>query len=316
MRLFVSELKHETTFPDEDGLEDKEILEVANLLLDNFDDLDTFLDAFSSNDFSESVDVDLDESNKMNEFDSLMCDRLQKELEALRSQHEFECEYVDQLEKEIICVTNDRDCQISELTIQIKQLQSQNASSDVSLQLLKTECEKTQLLLKESNKTLDMVRIELLEVITQRDQFKEKLVQYLSNQDQLHDGLLGSENQYARNLTREQKLEREIEELQNYVLQQASKASEYEAAVQHWKEQSVRHQNHALQLSGALERLLDEKPIKHLTPLVHTLHDSEHDCDSIADITEPIELPTDNAPKLFSRASSKVDLPFFLVNRH
>lgn len=50
-----------------------------------------------------------------------------------------------------------------------------------------------------------------------------------------------------------------IAELQEQVLQQASQAAEREAAVQYWKEQSLKHQRHALQLSTALDRLLTER---------------------------------------------------------
>ncbi|NJK59121.1 MAG: hypothetical protein HC918_00985 [Oscillatoriales cyanobacterium SM2_1_8] len=50
-----------------------------------------------------------------------------------------------------------------------------------------------------------------------------------------------------------------IVELQEQVLQQASQAAEREATVQYWKEQSLKHQRHALQLSSALDRLLTER---------------------------------------------------------
>lgn len=47
-------------------------------------------------------------------------DRLQKELEDLRSQHQFECEYVDQLEQEITSISSDRDRQVAELTTKLE----------------------------------------------------------------------------------------------------------------------------------------------------------------------------------------------------
>lgn len=59
-----------------------------------------------------------------------------------------------------------------------------------------------------------------------------------------------------------------IAELQEQVLQQASQGAEREAAIQYWKEQSLKHQRHALQLSTALERLLAERenPIERPSP--------------------------------------------------
>ncbi|MFO0211270.1 MAG: hypothetical protein ACK53E_10955, partial [Pseudanabaena sp.] len=101
-------------------------------------------------------------------------------------------------------------------------------------------------------------------------------------------------------------LEQQIEELQNQVFQQASKASEYEAAVQHWKEQSVRHQHHALQLSGALDRLLVEHPVKQLAPTSSQVNDRQTKQSYTLEPT-PERLVRSPFP------TSKVDLPSFLV---
>ncbi|MFM6186093.1 MAG: hypothetical protein ACKPCH_08550, partial [Dolichospermum sp.] len=112
---------------------------------------------------------------------------------------------------------------------------------------------------------------------------------------------------YVSDLTKVQSLEQQVEELQKQVLQQASKASEYEAAIQHWKEQSVRHQHHALQLSGALERLLAERPAKHLTPNASQAVNLQPEHTSVQ------EAIAESRPVRLTFPSSKVDLPFFLV---
>ena len=259
----MSELKHESalrevsvsavTVNDDDDLDallgggvlkEQEIAEIANMLLDNLDNVDAFaVDAFADDwilddqQFCESKTPEIIKPNSLVNELAADRDRIHKELEDLRSQHQFECEYVDQLEQEIISVSTERDRQVTEITTQLEQLQSQFAK----------------------------LQSKLSEVTTQRDKLEEELIQHLSNQAQLHQSLRGLENEYVTDLTRVQELEQQVEELQNQVLHQASKASEHEAAIQHWKEQSVRHQHHALQLSGALDRLLVERPVRHLT---------------------------------------------------
>jgi chromosome segregation ATPase len=335
----VSELKHEpalrevsvsaVTINDDESLDallsggvlkEQELDEIANMFLDNLDDVDAFaVDAFADDWILDGQQSSMSKNPEIIQPHELAADRdrIQKELEDLRSQHEFECEYIDQLEQEVISVSTDRDRQVTELTTQLEQLQnqvaklqSQNTELDISQQTLTTELEATQVLLKESTKTIELAQTKLSEVTIQRDRLEEELIQHLSNQAQLHQSLRGLENEYVTDLSRVQELEQQIEELQNQVLHQASKASEYEAAIQHWKEQSVRHQHHALQLSGALDRLLVEKPVKHLTEQVQ--HESTaqgyRSERSLASIPE-------STPVSSSRPNSKVDLPAFLV-RH
>jgi len=149
----VSELKHESalrevsvsavTVNDDDdldallgggGLKEKEIAEIANMLLDNLDDVDAFaVDAFADDWIldnqqpSTSNPPEIIESNYLANELAADRDRIQKELEDLRSQHQFECEYVDQLEQEITSISRDRDRQVTELTTKLEKLQSQVA---------------------------------------------------------------------------------------------------------------------------------------------------------------------------------------------
>lgn len=153
VRLSVSELKHESalrevsvsavTVNDDDdldallgggGLKEKEIAEIANMLLDNLDDVDAFaVDAFADDWIldnqqpSTSNPPEIIESNSLANELAADRDRIQKELEDLRSQYQFECEYVDQLEQEITSISRDRDRQVTELTTKLEKLQSQVA---------------------------------------------------------------------------------------------------------------------------------------------------------------------------------------------
>jgi hypothetical protein len=269
----------------------KEIHQIVNPLMNTENDFS--YDLF----FLDDVNPDQNELNELGEKNIATSDGnvILNELEELQSRYEFECEYVDQLEKEIISITNDRDLQVAELTNRLEQSRK-----------IKIELESTQVLLKESNNILEISQAKLLEVTGQRNQFEKDIIRHLSNQS-----LQGLENEYVSDSARVHLLEHQIEELQNMILQQASKVSEYEAAIQHWKEQSVRHQHHSLQLSSVLERLLDEKPVKHLTTSF-----PEHLESAFPPFSKPPELLVENGgnvPKRSSRA--KVDLPSFLVNR-
>lgn len=124
------------------------------------------------------------------------------------------------------------------------------------------------------------------------------------DQLKLDHSFLGLENEYVSDLTRVQNLEQQIEELQEQVLQQAAKAAEYEAAIQHWKEQSLRHQLHALQLSGALDRLLAEKLVKQSSQITSQLTSSQQ---------QPESLSPESIPVRSLHPNSKVDLPAFLT---
>jgi chromosome segregation ATPase len=237
--------------------------------------------------------------------DKILSDRLA--IHILQIEEEFKHRLELALEIESQKITQQYLQELNEKTELINQLQCQNTALDISQQTLTEELESTQLLLKESTKTLEIAQTKLSEVTSQRDQFEEELIKHLSNQAQLHQSLRGLENEYVSDLTRVQELEQQIEELQNQVLQQASKASEYEAAIQHWKEQSVRHQHHALQLSGALDRLLAERPVKHLTPTSAQVNDGQPEH---IYTQEPIP---ESRPVRSPFPTSKVDLPSFLV---
>ncbi len=353
----MSDLKHEATL--------REVLVKATTIDNLDDDLEAFLDQSFGGSLAEALDEDSEwlaeaqpnPPSNQGIIDNLTADRdrLQQELEALRSQHQFECEYVDQLEQEIISVTNDRDRQVAELTTKletelqqrletaiaaevaqtkqsyssdsdsspiiqeyiqeiqqkaelINQLQCQNTALDISQQALTAELESTQVLLKESTKTISIAEAKLTEIKAQRDQFEEELIQHLSNQAKLHQSLRGLENEYVSDLTRVQELEQQIEELQDQVLRQAARSAEYEAAIQHWKEQSVRHQHHALQLSSALEKLLADRPIRHLTTNAPTSVEP-------APVDLRVPVTTADLSMRSPKPRSKVDLPAFLVRR-
>ena len=256
--------------------------------------------------------------------DKDLSDRLA--IHVMQLEEEFQHRLTTALEIESQRITQQYLLEISDKTELINQLQCQNTALDISQQTLTSELENTQILLKESTKTLELAQKKLSEIKSQRDRFEEELIQHLSNQAQLHQSLRGLENEYVSDLNKVQELEQQIEDLQNQVLERASKSLEYEAAIQHWKEQSVRHQHHALQLSGALDRLLAEKPIRQLTPTTNNHQDNHQNNQSsdeliserayrVARSPEFLPEPPAKVPPRSPFPSSKVDLPAFLV-RH
>lgn len=60
---------------------------------------------------------------------------------------------------------------------------------------------------------------------------------------------------------RVKELELQVGELQEQILHQSAQATEYEAAVQHWREKCLIHQDHAAQLSNALEKFIEGKDV-------------------------------------------------------
>ncbi|NJK34400.1 MAG: hypothetical protein HC919_05290 [Oscillatoriales cyanobacterium SM2_2_1] len=139
----------------------------------------------------------------------------------------------------------------------------------------------------------------------QRDELEADLLKCLSHADEWQVQVRSLEQ-------RNQDLETQLQELQELILQQSSQRSEFETAINHWKEQSVRHQHHALQLSGALERLLSQQEErKRQSP------ESPSSCQSVEErnshLTHPPRLRTREEELPVAPVKSSVDLPAFLV---
>jgi len=127
---------------------------------------------------------------------------------------------------------------------------------------LMSELEKASQALAENHNTIGQFQSQLTEASIQRESLEAEIIKHLSAQAMLQHSMQDMNSNRANSQGRFQDLEQQIAELQEQVLKQAGQAAEYEAAIQHWKDQSVHHQRHAVQLSGALERLLEEKDIR------------------------------------------------------
>jgi len=90
-----------------------------------------------------------------------------------------------------------------------------------------------------------------------KQRLEPQIDKHLSLQATLQQLIKNLELDYANSQKRVKSLEYEVTELQEQILKQVGQGTEHEAAIQHWKEKCIIHQNHAIQLSNALERLLD-----------------------------------------------------------
>jgi uncharacterized small protein (DUF1192 family) len=176
---------------------------------------------------------------------------MREEISILRSHYETEFrqknEYIAQLEEEIEKLEQELAAIGTETANSHHSTRYESIASEQAEQILTLEQQNQEL-----NSCLDLVK-------SSNDELSAKFNQQLATLTVLQQSLADSEQNSKRSQARVAELEERVAELQEQVLKQASKASEYEAAIQHWKEQSLNHQRRALHLSGALEKLLDDK---------------------------------------------------------
>ncbi|MBC7973174.1 MAG: hypothetical protein H7Z11_24130 [Verrucomicrobia bacterium] len=114
------------------------------------------------------------------------------------------------------------------------------------------------------------------------------------------------EEERDRQQTRIAALEGQTTDMQEQILQQAQQASEYETAIQHWKDRCFSSQSDVLKLKALLDQALPEPPAE-LSDLLAALLAA---ADETTEPSSPALLGTPS----FNR-EPKVDLPDFLMRR-
>jgi uncharacterized protein involved in exopolysaccharide biosynthesis len=137
---------------------------------------------------------------------------------------------------------------------QIQELTQQKLLLEATQQDLHTSLAETMLELAQNAKALQ--KMQSSGVNSQRETNKNFSLQIV-----LEQTIRSLQNEYANSQNRVRDLELQIGELQEQILQQLAQATEYEAAVQHWKEKCITQQNYALQLISTLERFMEGKDI-------------------------------------------------------
>lgn len=105
-----------------------------------------------------------------------------------------------------------------------------------------------------------------------------------------------------RYCTRATELESQTAEMQEQILKQAQQASEYETAVQHWKDRYVKSQDFLMRLKALVEQAVPS--------LSGELMDILAAVQAISEVPEP-ESPTTTLP-----LNAKMDIPDFLARRN
>ncbi len=106
------------------------------------------------------------------------------------------------------------------------------------------------------------------ELLTQRDELEAQLKRHIATHHALQQSLRLLEKDHSSAEKQVQDLTQEVQTLRHKFQQQFGHVQDYESHISHWKEQAVRHQHHAMQLSAALDRLLSSKDSKqNATPL-------------------------------------------------
>ena len=109
---------------------------------------------------------------------------------------------------------------------------------------------------------VQVLQASLQELLNQRDDLEAQLKRHIATHQALQQSLRISEKDRTFAQQQVQNLSQEVKTLQDQFQKQFGHTQDYEANVGHWKEQAVRHQHHALQLSAALDRLLSSQDAK------------------------------------------------------
>jgi chromosome segregation ATPase len=102
---------------------------------------------------------------------------------------------------------------------------------------------------------------EIVKLKQQLAEVSAQLAKRTATQALLHQACQELEGERERNLARIAELERQAAEMQEQILRQAQQASEYETAVQHWKNRCQSIQDQVTQLKANLPQLGEVPPV-------------------------------------------------------
>ncbi|MBF2025496.1 MAG: hypothetical protein IGS48_01850 [Oscillatoriales cyanobacterium C42_A2020_001] len=105
-----------------------------------------------------------------------------------------------------------------------------------------------------------------------------------------------------RYYTRATELESQTAEMQEQILKQAQQASEYETAIQHWKDRYIKSQDFLVRLKSLVEQAVPSL--------------SDELLDILAAIQAISEVPEPESPTTALPLSAKMDIPDFLARRN
>ncbi|MFN7715406.1 MAG: hypothetical protein ACK5QS_08005 [Pseudanabaenaceae cyanobacterium] len=121
---------------------------------------------------------------------------------------------------------------------------------------------------------VQLLQTSFQELLTQRDELEAQLKRHIATHHALQQSLRLLEKDHTSAEKQVQDLTQEVQILRDKFQRQFGHVQDYEAHISHWKEQAVRHQHHAMQLSAALDRLLSGKGGKVYQPLAQPAEES------------------------------------------
>lgn len=196
---------------------------------------------------------------------------------------------------------SDRQTSIIELESQLQRSKAAFAAQQEVLIAL----QKMQAPGSEKNQVIQGLSRNLLHAHTKIEALETEFSSQLMLQAKLQHSCRELEGQGDRYQKRIHQLEQQIAEMQEQILMQAQQASEYEAAVQHWKDQCLCAEHSVLQLKALLEQILKERNFSGFvtTP---TSDSGEAPIESHLDDSEPVSF----------LKGLKLDFPFLHLRRH
>jgi len=135
---------------------------------------------------------------------------------------------------------------------------------------------------------------------------ESQIAKHLTTQAMLQHACQELETERDRQQARIVGLENQTADMQEQILRQAQQASEYETAVQHWKDRYLTNQQQLLHLKDQLEQLAPNLPAE-LVEMLAMLQSMT------AETTEPVSPALLASPQ--SSREAKIDLPEFLMRR-
>ncbi len=197
---------------------------------------------------------------------------------------------------------SDRQASIIELELQLQRSKASLAAQQEVLIAL----QKTQAPGREKNQVIQGLSKNLLNAHTKIEALETEFSSQLMLQAKLQHSCQELEGQSDRYKNRINQLEQQIAEMQEQILMQAQQASEYEAAVQHWKDQCLCAEHSVLQLKALLEQILKERNFSEFA----TSSTGETSGES------PIEPHLDDSEPVSFLKNLKLDFPFLHLRRH
>ncbi|MBL1176412.1 hypothetical protein [Pantanalinema sp. GBBB05] len=250
---------------------------------------------------------------------------LEHQLEELQTTFDAQQERLMALEAEVIAArtqSSSLEVQLNQSQEQVRNLTQQLLARNAAVHQLETELHRAHAALQEQQALIDhlhqaqttkrtnrepssdrelaatQLKVEELEVQVSRQTTAQAMLQHACQELEL---------ERDRSQVRVAELEQQTADMQEQILKQVQQASEYEAAVQHWKDRYFNNQAQIQRLKELVEQALPTASGE-LTELLAALQ---------AITPEPTELdlrPLPTAPQI--NRGIKIDLPDFLVRRN